>query len=321
MLKIVNNSQLFLLVISHTALICINLIHFSNEKILLLFSLRRSLYHAMCVAFLVLMRYNMRSIQTLYRICGQIKRSDLRTLFWINFGVMVTRILVAANVEYIRWSSKNLAKLANNWIIALEKLLTLFTEFNAFGIVGFGVFMFFMKGTLFLENDVMVDLLSRMESKKVQPLEVYLKVQRFLDIKECFCQSMSFIPFFMFAFAFIKSAVDILKLKIGENSLAQNYYIIFFVILIIEVTTMALTTSSACNQSRKLLICLEKKIVTSTSDLIPWTQSLNKIIEAKGYEYRVWDLFSINNKVLLTLVSSLVTFTVLFIQIVSRSIE
>ena len=321
MLWIINGLQLILLLMTHMVLIGFIMIGYSDEKLQMVFSLRRCMYHVMCIVFLVFMRYNMRSMQRIYRIMRYVKPCNLKPLFWFNVVIIVTKLVTAIFVGLAGLTIQVQKNFEQTWIAVVRTFLSFFSELNACGVGGFGVFMFFLKVIHYHEHDVMEDLLSRIESKMVQPFEVYLKIQRFLDIKECFCQSMSFIPFLMFGFAFVRASIDIFKLQVADNLLGNTYSMLFLMLFAIEMVILALSTSSACNSIRKLLTALEKKIVTSTSDLIPWTPTLNKISEAKRYEFRVWDLFSINNKVLLTLVSSLVTFTVLFIQIIGRFVD
>jgi hypothetical protein len=241
------------------------------------------------------------------------KSVDSRKLFIFNLCIITTKIALGIIYDYpaFHWTyGEPLSLLA-------EEINSVYADLNGYGIGGYGLFMFILKGIDYLERDAMIDLMSSigLRSNETSPLKVYCKVQKFLAIKRNFCQSLSFIPCIWFAFAFVKLSVDIVKLQI-ESTINSKVSVGFFVILVTQVVTMAFVASSACNRSRSFLISLEKSVIFHPH-VHEWTETLNKIDEAKNFKYRAYDSFPLTRKVLLTFLSSLVTYTVLFLQIVN----
>ena len=73
-----------------------------------------------------------------------------------------------------------------------------------------------------------------------------------------------------------------------------------------------------CHHLRKQIEEVLKKLIASERvDGVP--QLVHELEKAGGSEFTAWDMFDINRKFVLSFVSSLITFTVLFIQITSSA--
>jgi hypothetical protein len=243
------------------------------------------------------------------------KSKNMKKLMRFNIAVLLIKIISSVTYHYklsnykASWSFNTVTYIITQW----------YSELNCFGFGAFSLYVFLLKGIQFLEEDCLREVLETIELKSevVTPLQVYMKVQKVLDIRNIFSCSLSFIPLICFGFTFYRASLDIIKFQI-EPSMVGMLSILFYIFWFAEVIIITFVASSGTNNSERLLILLERKIVTSLPDLSSWIQTLDKIKEAKDYEYRAYDLFPITRKILLPFISSLLSFTVLFVQMANR---
>jgi hypothetical protein len=235
-----------------------------------------------------------------------------------NIGILLVRIVLNFVFDYEAFKWKPGMPLS----AAIGVFVHWYSDFNTLGLAAFSLYLSILKGIHFLEQDYVLEFTEKIERKSriVTPLQVYVKIQKFLDIKNNLCQSLSFIPCIVFGVTFFRASVDIIGLQ-TEPSMVSILSIVFFVTWFIQVIIITLISSSGSYHSERLLMSLENKIVTTVDDLHAWSHTLKKIREAKAYKYRAYDLFPITRKVLLSFISSLLTFTVLFIQMASRLMD
>ena len=79
---------------------------------------------------------------------------------------------------------------------------------------------------------------------------------------------------------------------------------------------MSFMTSHFCSESEKELKELQLNIISSRNPE-KWNFVFNKMKEAQDYEYKAYGFFRINKQLVLTFCSSLISFTLLFVQLIN----
>jgi hypothetical protein len=183
-----------------------------------------------------------------------------------------------------------------------------------------------------LEEQLLRQVLQDIRGKKVTPLKVYSLVNLTLRMKKHVTKTMSFLPCMYFLNNFSNTVFTVLYritpyyfIAIKENISTKHQNFIFWFISqsigleglanLVEMSWLCFKVSKICNQSRESLEVLESRIMFETSRQ-DWTRVFQKIEEAKRFEYEAWDFFSINKTMLLSFIGSLISFTVLLVQLI-----
>ena len=155
------------------------------------------------------------------------------------------------------------------------------------------------------------------------PQKVYLSVRAFVQIKEKISQKISILILFNFIFIFVESVVAVVQHidnqgQGGVEAILSTTFIVNYVLTIMEIMLLVLLTTKLCYQSKRNFEELETEIVL-TQDTNKWNFVLDKMKTAQHFEYQAFDCFPINKQILAAFIASLITFTVLFAQLVSPS--
>ena len=155
----------------------------------------------------------------------------------------------------------------------------------------------------------------------ISPQKIYLKVRAFVQIKEKISQKISVLILFNFIFIFVESVVAVVQHidnqgQGGVEAILSTTFIVNYVLTIMEIMLLVLLTTKLCYQSKRNYEDLETKIVL-TQDTKEWNFILDKIKIAQHFEYQAFNCFPINKQILAAFTASLITFTVLFAQLVS----
>ena len=161
---------------------------------------------------------------------------------------------------------------------------------------------------------------------KFSPKLLYKKLHRLLWIKKDFVNCISVLPFFLFSYLFIAFVCCLVRLQaLSSDPLVATESKIYGVISAIrlcitvtEVALMAFYTNYLCSKSRTILEQIEYQI-NLNQDRLKKRFVMKMIEESKRYEFRAADFFVINKELLLSFFSALVTFTVLFVQLINQS--
>ena len=185
------------------------------------------------------------------------------------------------------------------------------------------VYIVFIEMIHFAEQHALATLLN--QEFLMNPVIVYDEIRKFILIKDKFVASVSYLPLLLFLFVFGQSVAAIIYNQATVwtgfgTSFQQTFTQIVMSRLLtnlILLSYMSVLTSNLSKKSQEKLDFLESKIVHSKKKQ-RWTYVLEKIKEAKGYEFKASGFFSINKQLLLSFLSSLVTFTVLFVQLINQ---
>ena len=151
--------------------------------------------------------------------------------------------------------------------------------------------------------------------------KIYLRIKAFVEIKDKISQKISFLILFDFIFIFVESVVAVLHEIENQGqgaveAIVSKTFIISHVLTIMEIMILVCLTTKLCHQSKENYERLETKIAL-TQDTSKWNLVLDKMKTAQHFEYQAFDCFPINKQILSAFTASLITFTVLFAQLVS----
>ena len=188
-------------------------------------------------------------------------------------------------------------------------------------ITGRTIFCFFIRMTTFANINMMRDMQSAAENhfEDMTPSKASWLLKKSLMTKEEVLSSFSGLPalWFLREFVFIVGAI-----MMNGNGQVVNYsfyYIMVFVIsLLMSLASHVFLVCfiDYCNkQVRKH--AEELDLALTSVNYKKWFPVLIEINEYKKYEFSACDLFDINKSVGLSFISSLITFTVLFQQLLS----
>ena len=153
------------------------------------------------------------------------------------------------------------------------------------------------------------------------PQKVYLRIRAFLLIKQKISQKISILILCNFIFIFVESVVAVVlqlhnQKQLPMEAIVSKTFIITHVLMILDIMLLVFFTTKLCHQSKENYEELETKIVL-TQDTKEWNFVLDKMKKAQHFEYHAFDCFPINKQILSAFTASLITFTVLFTQLVS----
>ena len=245
---------------------------------------------------------------------------DLRRLCMFFFVTGFTFILIFRflNVVLLFWSLG-----FGPHMLSLRMFSLIYAQFHLWDYLIPVVYIVFVKMIHLAEQHALVTLLN--QELLINPVTVYDEIRRFILIKDKFVASVSYLPPLLFFFVFGQSVAAIIYHQATTwtgfgTSIQQTFTQIIMSRLLINLillSYMSLLTSNLSKQSREKLDFLESKIIHSNKKQ-RWIYVLEKIKEAKGYEFKAYGFFSINKQLLLSFLSSLVSFTVLFVQLINQ---
>ena len=204
-----------------------------------------------------------------------------------------------------------------------HQLYSTYSRINSWNINSVILFASIIKVIHVAEKMSMKQLIEKLE--KFSAKTVYFKVKAFAEIKERITSKISILILLYFMFIFIESVVAVVRLNNSENELIPGErflakgFLLDVLLMIIDMIYLASLTTKLCQGSKQDLKELENKIVL-TQDTKEWSFVFFEINRAQNFEYQACDCFAINKHILTGFTASLITFTVLFVQLVSSSL-
>ena len=155
------------------------------------------------------------------------------------------------------------------------------------------------------------------------PQKIYLMVTAFVEIKDTISQKISILILFNFISIFVESVVAVVHNieTQGRNAFEGILSKVFFiqhVFQILDIMFLVFLTTKLCHESKGNYETLKRKIAL-TQDTKEWNFVLDTIKTAQDFEYQAYDCFPINKQILSAFTASLITFTVLFAQLVASN--
>ena len=325
LLKLVVFVHGFALFAAHVILISYSLMEINSPKSWPIFSQVWGIFHDVIAmtTFVLFWKTRVRLLELMSCLFEYLSDRDikhLRRFSMFFFVIGVTFILISRALGFVLtfWSLGFSTHLSSLKIIAL-----LYFQFHLWDYLISLVYIIFIKMIHLAEQHALTTLLN--QEFLMNPVTVYDEIRKFVLIKSKFVASVSLLPPLLFFFVFGQSVATIIRHQITTstangislqwtlNQIAMTRLLTNLILL----SYMSVLTGNLSEQSQEKLDCLESKIVHSKNRQ-RWIYVLEKIKEAKGYEFKACGFFSINKKLLLSFLSSLVTFTVLFVQLFSH---
>ena len=204
----------------------------------------------------------------------------------------------------------------------VPQLYSTYSRINSWNINSVILFASVIKVIHAAEKLSMKQLIENLEKFPVKT--VYFKVKAFVQIKEKITQKISTLILLYFMFIFIESVVAVVRLnnseneKIPEERFLAQVFLLDTLLMIMDMIYLVSLTTKLCQESKQDLQELENKIVL-TQDTKEWSIVFFETNRAQNFEYQACDFFAINKQILTGFTASLITFTVLFVQLVSSS--
>ena len=262
----------------------------------------------------------------LSRISTLLSNEDRKKLHFLSLVLFIYKILfmIVFQSQYLWPLYGNLCRSWRmGWWSFLSSIFHISVQLHDWELIIFSLFITLLQAIHLAEKNLMNILGQNLE--KVAPKVLYRQLHKMLSLKEYFMKCVSFLPFFLYFYIFIESVYCVVMLlAFMDNSSDSDGDRLTTILLnlrnIVTVShsvLLTLYTDYLSCQSRSQLKKMEYQINTKHDHLLE--RKVMKMIEAsKKYEYRVADLFVINKELLLSFFSSFVTFTVLFVQLITE---
>ena len=164
----------------------------------------------------------------------------------------------------------------------------------------------------------------------VSPMVIHLEVSKFIRVKREVMKQLSVVIAMRFLYVFIGCIVGILRIQFNRKNdtqdeiFAPEVYFVYLIMLICETALIAFMTGNLNERTELILEELETKIVMIAA-LSQQVHHCNFVIEcihkSQQFEYDASGFFVLNKKILLSFVASLISFTVIFGQLLVAVVD
>jgi hypothetical protein len=182
------------------------------------------------------------------------------------------------------------------------------------------VFCFFIRLITENEKTFFEEMEAQFYSKtpSASPQHLTLCRRKIVASKESLCDFYSIIPVLWYLQEFIYLSGII----ISTNSSYQNYGLVMFVMKDVfpslfsggTLMYLCIVSDTSITFTRRKLSAMTTKII-ERGETETWRDFLDQVQEEKNFSFMAWNLFPINKTFMLPFISSIITFTVLFIQL------
>ena len=278
------------------------------------------------ITIIFLLVYKRKILEIMERLDSLLTRQDYKQLYTFTLLILVGKLVLMAVSS---WSYMIL----NIWIhylktgtISYRYYLWIWVSLNDRALISISVYLTVLKVIHLAEKRCIRSLISMIcvgsENKNLSSVSaktVFHEVDAFVQVKDDAMKILSIFPFLFFCYMFVESVGLIIELQASLLK-KQIVYSCFLVsrlcVTLILAFVMSFMTSNFCSESKKKLKELQLNIISSRNSA-KWNYVFEKIKEAKDYEYNAYGLFRMNKQLVLTFCSSLITFTVLFVQLMN----
>ena len=262
-----------------------------------------------------------RLMQLFQALSSLLTRSDRRNLRRISIWLLIFRIVVTFITRY-------LVRIINFYLSSKFKMsgtemILSYIWIHHWDMMGMAIFMITITTIHFAERNS----ITSMRKSIPEPRVVYKEVCKWISIKNeaTVCISpfplMSFFHCFFYSF-FTISYYNRTVFQFSSSPverLKSSLYFIRIIVSFIQMYAWLSVTSDLCKHSKDNLNALQSAIFErSVRKSNQWLMVLDKMKEAKNYEYSAFGMFSIKTSLLLPFLASFTTFTALFVQIINH---
>ena len=270
---------------------------------------------------MIFSRNQLKSI--LEELCHDVSREQHKNLFRTTLIFLIYRIVKQVD---------RLANIYYYWILSFEEAIS-FTGglniyrfwFDSWEIISLATFITVLKVIHFAEKNIVTNLMNRLDktNKDMNQNMFYISITKILQMKQLLTKSISFIiclSFFNIFADFVLAAIRLQKPRFERSQ--EEFILVRFdnvklAMSLLEMVYLTTLTTNLCQESQDNLESLETKIAL-TQKPRNWIFVMEKIQKAQNFQYLAWNLFPINKQVLLSFTAALVSFTVLFAQLLGQ---
>jgi hypothetical protein len=212
------------------------------------------------------------------------------------------------------------------WILAEEKLVEqvvwYIVQFTGWIYGGIPCLLFILQAIKSMERNLNQRLLRDLKTgQTVTPPQVSANLKNIMACKGQLQRIFSCIPCCWFFYIFAKVVLIITRFQISYFAFKKLELIAYLrtfesVIIIFLLVYLLFVAESMLRDSKTLAEKLSVEIIKK-DDIKKWCNTMIDLETTRSFEFTAWDLFVINKRLILSFTSSLVTFTVLFVQLVS----
>ena len=191
---------------------------------------------------------------------------------------------------------------------------------------GLSLYLALLKVIHLAEANIVTELTENVQEKSSK--DIYNKVRKIIEFKENFSRQVTIPVCFMFVTAFVTTVGNVCRFQITyyNHNISKSHRIYSLltlgrmVVALLRVTFLVLMTHKWSRESQEKLVLLSATIVNSRYTC-QWQPTLDIIKVAQEYKYRAADFFVIDRKMLLSFVSSFISLSVLFIQLINQGFQ
>ena len=278
------------------------------------------------VSFMILSSRD-RLIFILHEVCQGISKEQHKNLFRTTCIFLFYRIMKQTNrlaLVYfcVEESMREPGGITFRTLLSIYKFL-----FDSWEVISLVTFISVLKIIHFTEINFIEGLLTKLETndRGINRNKVYESIRRLLRLKNLLTKSTSFVICLFFLNMFADFVLVAIRLRKPRFEFSQKEFVLSrfdavrLAMTVLEVMYLTFLTTNLCQDSQDNLEALEARIAL-TRQPRKWMFVIDKIQRAQGYEYQAWNLFPINKQILLSFTAALVSFTVLFSQLLGEVI-
>jgi len=210
----------------------------------------------------------------------------------------------------------------------LDFITTAYSELSAWVFGGVPLYLFVLKAVKMMEHNVMLQILNELKDTTLTPQQACYRVMNILETKSEIVCLFSIFPctwfFYIFANAIVVMSVQqsgsaFTELITKENAMNWEGIFLtyeFFAIIILVIHVMFLAES--ISKESKLLMGKVSVQLTRRNNIMVWSSVLEALEMLHKFQLTAWNLFDINKQLMLYFVSSLVTLTIMFLQLLNK---
>ena len=292
-----------------------------NLHVMYIFKNTMSEIIGIIVSFVILFSRNTLK-KIVQEVCQEISRKQHRNLFRITLIFLVYRIVKQTDrfVSTYYWYLELISRQKNIWL--LDVLQAYKFLFDSWEVIGLATFISVLKIIHFAKKNMIQGLINRFDkdSKNINQDIIYESIRKILRLKNMLTKSMSFIICLFFLNMFADFVMAAIRLQKPRYTTYEREFLSFgldamrLVMTIVETIYLTFLTTNLCEESQNNLGALETRIAWTRKPR-KWMFVMDQINKAQNYEYKAWNLFTINKGILLSFTAALVSFTVLFAQL------
>ena len=258
-------------------------------------------------------------------LSNRLTQNDLRHLRRISISFFIYRIVITMATRYFR----RLFTYYWRGYATYYDFVNLYFYFHHSDIMGLAVFVIFVKVIHLAEKNSMEILCKRLKAHEAEQEEVYDEVSLFIRMKNKLMSLISILPFLSFSLCFFSGFYTICHYQnvvehYGTSPILMTIILLNFMEVFLSLGLLCYLvslTSCLCSRTADDLDLLQSLILNLYRKPEKWIITLDKIIEGKNYEYKVFHMFKLNKALLPTFIASFLSFTVIFEQIINQRRE